>query len=151
MLAAKSFIQNSYGASCYCGHSCSSHASVVIAGVVSIIIIDVVIAIVMVIVIAIMKNKVFMIITVSAVIAAASIVVAAWCLLAVGCWLLASRRPVRLRIVLPPLGVLLCLLSRRLPSLLLFFRRRLVFLLCSEGRCVCALSLQTCRVFLLFV
>ena len=28
--------------------------------------------------------------------------------------------PVRLRIVLPPLGLLLCLLSRRLPSLLLF-------------------------------
>ena len=59
--------------------------------------------------------------------------------------------PVRLRIVLPPLGFLLCLLSRRLPSLLLFPRRRLVFLLCSEGRCVCASSLQTCRFFLLSV
>ena len=55
MLAAKSFIQNSYGASCYCGQSCSFHASVVIAAVVNIIITDVVVAIVMVIFIGIMK------------------------------------------------------------------------------------------------
>ena len=55
MMAAKSFIQNSYGASCYCGQSCSFHARVVIAAVVNIIITDVVVAIVMVIFIGIMK------------------------------------------------------------------------------------------------
>ena len=55
MMAAKSFIQNSYGASCYCGHSCSFHTSVVIAAVVNMIITDVVLTIVMVIFIAIMK------------------------------------------------------------------------------------------------